>query len=111
MNQKSSTLLLTKAGKVKGRLERSVFFNGSRGPTSLCNKEASMHEIKAMVVCSQCLTTAGVLYLCDACGSEFCKKHINKTTSELLCDECYQGHPENPDSERIDQAEYQYGDR
>ena len=108
MNQKPSTLLQTTAGKVKGRLKRSAFFNGSRGPTSLrLNKEASiMHETRTLLVCSKCLTEHGLLYMCNSCGMDFCEEHKNTTMDgEILCDECYQGHPENVDSERIDEAE------
>ena len=58
-----------------------------------------------MAACSKCLTNHGVLYICDCCGEEFCKDHINKTTFELLCDKDYQGHEENVDSEREEERE------
>jgi predicted nucleic acid binding AN1-type Zn finger protein len=61
-----------------------------------------MVGLKPMVACSECLNESGIMYLCDGCGDEFCKEHIIKTSNgELLCKECFKGHPDDVDSERI----------
>lgn len=66
----------------------------------------SLPKLKPMQGCAKCKNQFGVMYICDSCDEEFCKKHINRTSlGELLCDNCFRAHPENPDAERILQKE------